>query len=102
MFALSAVAVEREMVGKDSEGELIDGKEYVALAGKLQPAGQPLQSGRPLFDFGEEKYCTKRVGLRQLAREERVTLSPTAGETEVVVVLLAKGFENRRGIVSVL
>jgi hypothetical protein len=41
--------------------------------------------------------------LRTLAREERVDLSPTGGETEVVVVvvLLAKGFENRRGIVSV-
>jgi len=98
MFALSAVAVEREMVGKDSDGELIcvDGELCPAAAAARRAAVAVWAS---VFDLGEEKYCTKRVPLRVLAREERVTLSPGGAET-VVVVVLAKGLENLRGIVS--
>jgi len=98
MFALSAVAVEREMVGKDSDGELIcvDGEMCPAAAAARRAAVAVWAS---VFDLGEEKYCTKRVPLRVLAREERVTLSPGGAET-VVVVVLAKGLENLRGIVS--
>jgi len=99
MFALSAVAVEREMVGKDSDGELIcvDGEMCPAAAAARRAAVAVWAS---VFDLGEEKYCTKRVPLRVLAREERVTLSPGGAETVVVVVVLAKGLENLRGIVS--
>jgi hypothetical protein len=94
IFALSAVAVDNEMVGNDSDGDEIgaDGACWAAA----NKAAVAVVVAISAFAFGNEgKYWAKRFPLVVFGRD-----APGAGGVAVVGVLLEKGFENRRVIVT--
>jgi hypothetical protein len=100
MMGLSAVAVESEMVGRDSEAELIGGT--VVDCG-FPPAARSAACalGISVFDLGEvENSWVRRLALEVEALVRRPPFSEVDekdGRLEVGE-LLVKGFAGRRGI----
>lgn len=105
MFALSAVAVEREMVGNDSDAELIccDGeliKACCCAAAAASSAEVALCAS--LFDLGDVvKKCAMRLARDVDGRRGMPPFSLGAGRAGVDDgEKLAKGFVGRRGIAT--
>ena len=104
IFALSALAVDREIVGKDSEGELIPGEgEFNKLCCWAAAAARRADVAvwTSAFDFGEvEKNCTNLFALEVEGRRGSSLFSSKA--VVVVEVVLgqvpAKMFIGFRGI----
>ena len=106
MLLQSAVAVERDMVGKDSDGLLIGGVVELrnncscALLAASNAAAADCASA---FDLGaEEKNCTILLGLPEFVLNRLPPFS-VGGEKDgqgVEGELLRKGFDCRRGMAS--
>ncbi len=98
MFVLSAVAVDKEIVGSERDGELICavGELWCTTASNAADA-----FCGSFFDLLEGvKYCTNLLPLDERVRGTP-TLSLDIGDV-VGALLFVKGMENRRGMLKVV
>ena len=100
IFALSALAVDREIVGKDSEGELIPGDKKACCWAAAAARSADVAVWTSVFDFGEvEKNWTNLFALEVEGRRGSSFFSSKVLEVAVVVgQVLAKIFIGLRGI----
>ena len=101
MFALSAVAVDKEMVGNDSDGELIGEFRNVCCCAAAAARRADVALCASPFDRGDvEKKDTILFPREETGRVVMPLFSPVAGIVVVDDELFVNGLVKSRGIVD--